>query len=160
MQALLYGNEILNKKMKCAKPLPHWWQPKTWIVYCEALEIHLMNALPISPLVSANHDKGGEHNHTFTNGKIQLDKVEEHVLAASNKKRFINTIFASGSSRIAPSMSFAVSCTWRITTSCMCSHQSNCNLTAAVACTKKGTEFVKSMSKYWKVDQIVEWVTC
>jgi hypothetical protein len=45
-----------------------------------------MNALPISPLVSANHDKGGEHNHTFTNGKIQVDKVEEHVLATGNKK--------------------------------------------------------------------------
>jgi hypothetical protein len=41
----------------------------------------------------------------------------------------------------------------------MCSHQSNCNLTAAVAC-KKGNEFVKSMSKYWKVDKIVEGVTC
>jgi hypothetical protein len=48
-----YENLVWPEMFFCTKPIPYWQQPKTWIVYCEALRTHLMNAVPRNPWVSA-----------------------------------------------------------------------------------------------------------
>jgi hypothetical protein len=48
-----YENLVWPEMFFCTKPIPYWQQPKTWIVYCEALQTHLMNAVPRNPRVSA-----------------------------------------------------------------------------------------------------------
>lgn len=51
---MMNGNQYeFDKNFFSTKPIPYWQQPKTWIVYCEAFQTHLMNAVPRNPWVSA-----------------------------------------------------------------------------------------------------------